>query len=691
VIKQNGVILADPLVTEYGYDLDGNLTTIADPNGVTTTNDYDAFNRLDSVTTTNSTNHKLFEQDYTLLPDGQRDYVTETRYDGTSNTPFSKVRISWTYDNEDRLTSETRDTDPTPATTDSDDFGSRDTIAGGDYMDVFTLDLVGNRLKLQHGWDANADGQLTGAEIDATTDYTYTERDQLLTETRTGDKPYTTVYGHYSGTTLIPGYDANGSLIEKHRTTTDPNPDSTNAPEDDAYTWDIRGRMTSTIINGTTTTIGYDSDGQRVSEQTGTDPTTYYVNDKSNPTGFPQIIEERSGTSPASATLVRSYTIGQRVEGQADIADTTVSVTFYIIDGHGSTRSLVDSAGHEVQRYDYRAFGEGQYFAAYDSGTQTWTAITPTDVLTIHLFAGDSETDNATGLSYHDARWRDGFHFVSWDPAENNWADPQSLHKYLYADANPVGFNDPTGHLAGGTTEQIETQSIGERLTSLLLPGIRSARAASLLLRGSTSFYMSAAQLLARGVTYYSALYGSYMTLRSGLDACQTTIERAIDEAIWTEVVTHALHHQVLSQNDLKNLDDLSEENLGRHIYQHYSFVSSAASFANGMWPNPTFVPPGANVQLRSYGTQDVYATGWQAHWYLALGSDKIQNAEYIVMPKKGYEPIGPSPVAGGVDAAGNLLGGGGSEYLFWNGSGGAGTVFGPIPLPVGQSPAMQN
>ena len=295
----------------------------------------------------------------------------------------------------------------------------------------FTLDLAGNRLGYDHNSANNAK--------DETITYTVNARDQVMTEDSTinaNDKTY--------------AYDDNGSMTAKGSAT---------------YTWDLRGRMITATVGGSTTTIGYDSDGQRISEQTGPDPTTYYVNDKQNLTGYPQIIEERSGTTPANATLVRSYTIGLRVEGQADIANSTVTATFYIIDGHGSTRSLLDSAGHEVQRYDYRAFGEAQYFAAYDSGTQTWTAITPTGALTIHLFGGDGETDRALGLDYHDARWRDGFHFVSWDPAENNWADPQSLHKYLYCGDNPISRIDPSGRSFMG--ELLVTTGIRMLLTGL--------------------------------------------------------------------------------------------------------------------------------------------------------------------------------------------------------------------------------
>jgi hypothetical protein len=96
--------------------------------------------------------------------------------------PFSKVNMSWKYDDGGRLVEETRDADPTPADG-SDDFGSCDTIVGGDYSDVFAYDLAGNRMKNVHGWDANGDGQISGTEtVDSTTVNFYDARVRWSTE-----------------------------------------------------------------------------------------------------------------------------------------------------------------------------------------------------------------------------------------------------------------------------------------------------------------------------------------------------------------------------------------------------------------------------------------------------------------------------------------------------------------------------
>jgi hypothetical protein len=69
---------------------------------------------------------------------GQPENVVDRRYDGTSNVPFSKVKISWAYDALGRLVSETRDGDSLPGDG-NDDYGTQEP---DDYVDVFGFDLA---------------------------------------------------------------------------------------------------------------------------------------------------------------------------------------------------------------------------------------------------------------------------------------------------------------------------------------------------------------------------------------------------------------------------------------------------------------------------------------------------------------------------------------------------------------------
>jgi len=63
------------------------------------------------------------------------------------------------------------------------------------------------------------------------------------------------------------------------------------------------------------------------------------------------------------------------------------------------------------------------------------------------MFAGE-QYDANTGFYYLRARYMNPAlgNFISMDPYSGSIYDPTSLHKYLYANASPVNFTDPTGY-----------------------------------------------------------------------------------------------------------------------------------------------------------------------------------------------------------------------------------------------------
>ncbi|MBK7146977.1 MAG: RHS repeat-associated core domain-containing protein [Xanthomonadales bacterium] len=65
---------------------------------------------------------------------------------------------------------------------------------------------------------------------------------------------------------------------------------------------------------------------------------------------------------------------------------------------------------------------------------------------TRHLFTGE-QLSPETGLGYHRARWLafEVGRFTQMDAWQGSPADPAGLNKYLYANANPVSYADPTG------------------------------------------------------------------------------------------------------------------------------------------------------------------------------------------------------------------------------------------------------
>lgn len=117
----------------------------------------------------------------------------------------------------------------------------------------------------------------------------------------------------------------------------------------------------------------------------------------------------------------------------------------YHNDGIGSTRELTDTAGNITDTYTYRAFG----------GLEARTGITANN----YLFTGE-QFDPNLGFYYLRARYFDPEQgrLLSMDDFAGNIFEPATLHKYLYAHADPVNNLDPSGNITlGGTLSAIGT------------------------------------------------------------------------------------------------------------------------------------------------------------------------------------------------------------------------------------------
>jgi len=291
--------------------------------------------------------------------------------------------FTWAYDGLYRLTNEVNVTQGSGVDIDTD----------------YTYDLAGNRLKRVN--------QATSA----TTTYAYNENDQLTYETNG------TVVTSYT-------YDANGSLT--HQT------DGTGSV---SYTYNLANRLSQLVVGTTTNTFLYNDSGIRVQKTTGTTATHYLV-DANNHTGYAQVLEEfqESGGSP---TLSRSYVLGDDVLAQC--TTTTADPAYLLYDGHGSTRQLLHTATADVTaQYNYDGYGK--------SLTQL-----PSNPETSLLYTGEQyEQYDSGALEQYYLRARylnpDTGRFNRLDPWTGNNSDPQSLHKYAYAHADPVNGIDPGGY-----------------------------------------------------------------------------------------------------------------------------------------------------------------------------------------------------------------------------------------------------
>jgi RHS repeat-associated protein len=212
---------------------------------------------------------------------------------------------------------------------------------------------------------------------------------------------------------------------------------------DTANTYDFENHM----VQHGSVTIVYDGDGNRVSETVG-GLTTNYLVDTLNPTGYPQVVDELQ-----SGTVTRTYGYGLERISENQIISSAWTPSFYGYDGHGSVRQLTNSTGAVTDTYDYDAFGN----------LINSTGSTPNN----YLFAGE-QYDPALSLYYNRARYLNTTtgRFWSMDFHEGDLSSPASLHRYLYASANPINRVDPSGN------DDLATLAIGLAVTAVFVAAV---------------------------------------------------------------------------------------------------------------------------------------------------------------------------------------------------------------------------
>jgi len=169
-----------------------------------------------------------------------------------------------------------------------------------------------------------------------------------------------------------------------------------------------------------------DGDGNRLAK-TANGVTTHYLVDDLNPTGYAQVVEETINGAPN-----REYTYGLQRIDEDQIVNNAWTPSFYGYDGFGTVRQLTSLTGAVTDTYEYDAFGN----------QITHTGSTSNN----YLYRGE-QFDPDLGLYYLRARYYNPAtgRFMSRDPEDGTLRMPITLHKYLYADGDPVDGFDPTG------------------------------------------------------------------------------------------------------------------------------------------------------------------------------------------------------------------------------------------------------
>jgi RHS repeat-associated protein len=149
----------------------------------------------------------------------------------------------------------------------------------------------------------------------------------------------------------------------------------------------------------------------------------------------------------ATTGNITDYLFGDDLIKQSRAANDS----YYLYDGLGSTRALSNSAGSITDTYNYESFGT----------LLNQTGSTSND----YLFTGE-QYDSGLDNYYLRARYYDQNigRFTQQDTYMGNSQDPVSLHKYLYANANPVYYTDPSGNISLGSV--MSAVNIGARLVT---------------------------------------------------------------------------------------------------------------------------------------------------------------------------------------------------------------------------------
>ncbi|HWQ91673.1 MAG TPA: RHS repeat-associated core domain-containing protein [Clostridia bacterium] len=521
----------------FTYDAAGNRLTHSDFNGKTTVFTYDVLNRLRKITpdaslvgetpvqfdyfasgqrkrmidasgTTDLLYDPLGRLQSKAAPAGKITYlyndtaprrtltVSTANQNGTARTGLGATTVVYRWNSLNQLASAT-DTGLATTQYGFDVRGNLESVlypAGANGLEThYTYDsrnrlrgmTVGSAAMAHYLYDVLPDGKRnrateSGSAINATgdrtVDYAYDNINRLTKESiagdeggKNGDLAYTLDnVGNRTWYKAVPfgTFGSSATFDENDRLNPASNFDkngNTLVSGGATFQYDFQNRLKART-SGTAVQLVYDGDGNLVSRTVGGVTTWYLVEDR-NPTGYPQVLEE---VAADRSQVMKRYTWGLALISQEDSA-----ISYSGLDGHGNVRFLLDSAGNaRADRYVYDAYGR----LIRSAGT------TPN----VYRYCGE-RLDPDLGLYYLRARYYNPQtgRFWTMDSYEGSQSDPLSLHKYLYAQDNPINLTDPSGHnpLSAAINGQLVHKIIGRDFMAKV-PGGISGPAVSTVLGG---------------------------------------------------------------------------------------------------------------------------------------------------------------------------------------------------------------
>jgi RHS repeat-associated protein len=419
----------------YTYDAQGNMTGMTDGTG-SSSYLYDPFGEL-----TSATNGAGKTVGYTYDADGDTTGITYPL--PASATWASTDTIGYGYDKADRLTSVIDFNGHQIAITpDADGLPSSETLGSTGDTISYTYDQADT---------PSAIALKNGSSTLQSFTYSDAPDGEILSETDVPSSPNSAASYTYDAqgrvTSMTPGsksalnygFDAAGNL--------------TTLPTGATGTYDHDSELTSATLSGTTTTYGYNADGQRLTAKQGSaiiasgtwngaDELTTYSDPAADMTaatydgnGLRASETTGSGTQnfvwgDSSDLLMDSssaYIYAGASAPAEQVSVATGAVSYLSTDALGSVRGIISSSGSLAASTSYDAWGN----PLTTGGLASYTPFG---------YAG-GYTD-PTGLIYLINRYYDPGtgQFLSVDPAVSQTGQP-----YAYAAGNPVNTTDPDG------------------------------------------------------------------------------------------------------------------------------------------------------------------------------------------------------------------------------------------------------
>ena len=238
-------------------------------------------------------------------------------------------------------------------------------------------------------------------ESGITTAFSYDDNDRLV---------------RHGGVSYV--YDGNGNTLSEN-----------NEGAITRYTYNSQNQLTDQSQSGFSTQYQYNPEGIRHSQRDVISTTNYLVDMNR---AYTQVLSE----SINGVTDVW-YHFGDDLISQSRGADTH----YFHTDGLGSTRVLTDANGATSDRYAYSAFGE----------VLNQQGVTDNS----YLYTGEQYDENLDQY-YLRARYydQDAGRFTQMDSWMGRSAEPTTLNKYVYGNADPANVTDPTGHFGLASSRQ---------------------------------------------------------------------------------------------------------------------------------------------------------------------------------------------------------------------------------------------